>query len=149
MNYYCEHNICPMSTTLPTKSDTIMVSRDVHFEQIAYFCGLSIEQIKDLNPQYRRNIINGSTQLSVLRLPTEAINAFLDNEEDLYAYNADSLLSKRMEVTVNNTVPAYTPPRKSGRKSRYSSKSKYRKGKKAGRRSSRSSASSRKNRRRR
>ena len=149
MNYYCEHNICPMSTTLPTKSDTIMVSRDVHFEQIAYFCGLSIEQIKDLNPQYRRNIINGSTQLSVLRLPTEAINAFLDNEEDLYAYNADSLLSKRMEVTVNNTVPAYTPPRKSGRKSRYSSKSKYRKGKKAVRRSSRSSASSRKNRRRR
>ena len=35
MNYYCDHNICPMTTTLPIKTDTVMVDRDIHFEQIA------------------------------------------------------------------------------------------------------------------
>ena len=34
MNYYCEHNICPMRTRLPAATDTVMISRDVHFEQI-------------------------------------------------------------------------------------------------------------------
>lgn len=27
MNYYCEHNICPMRTTLPAKTDTVVVSK--------------------------------------------------------------------------------------------------------------------------
>ena len=27
MTYYCEHNICPMTTRLPAKTDTIMVDR--------------------------------------------------------------------------------------------------------------------------
>ena len=26
MNYYCEHNICPMRTTLPAKTDTVVVT---------------------------------------------------------------------------------------------------------------------------
>ncbi len=35
MNYYCDHNICPMVTELPTKTDTVEVNQDVHIEQIA------------------------------------------------------------------------------------------------------------------
>ena len=35
MTYYCEHNICPMTTGLPAKSDTVMISKDIHLEQIA------------------------------------------------------------------------------------------------------------------
>ena len=32
MNYYCEHNICPMLSDLPMKTDTVMVDRDVHLQ---------------------------------------------------------------------------------------------------------------------
>ena len=32
MTYYCEHNICPMMTDLPAKSDTVVVDRDFQFE---------------------------------------------------------------------------------------------------------------------
>ena len=35
MTYYCDHNICPMVTRLPAKTDTVMVSRNVHHEQVA------------------------------------------------------------------------------------------------------------------
>lgn len=107
MNYYCDHNICPMVTELPMKTDTIVVNRDIHFDQIAHVLNINAEQLKDLNPQYRHNIVNGSTKPSPLRLPVSKINAFIDKEDAIYAYNAD-LLNKRTEVEVNDDIPTYT-----------------------------------------
>lgn len=102
MNYYCEHNICPLSTELPAKTDTVMVSRDVHFEQIAQVTGIDISQLQDLNPQYRRGLINGYTQPSALRMPEDMLNSFIDNEDSIYAHKADIYLSKRREVNIAN-----------------------------------------------
>lgn len=108
MNYYCEHNICPMQADLPSKTDTVVVNRDVHFEQVAKVLNVSIDQLKQLNPQYRRNIVNGSSKPSALRLPAMLVNSFIDQEDSVYAYNADELLSKRTEVDVNDDAPAYS-----------------------------------------
>ena len=105
MNYYCEHNICPMRTQLPAKSDTIIVNRDVHLKQVAAICDLSLEELRTLNPQYRRDIVNGSTEPSAIRLPDAAINTFIDNEDSVYVYNADQLLSRRAEVFVSDAQP--------------------------------------------
>ncbi|MBO1363605.1 transglycosylase SLT domain-containing protein [Prevotella sp. A2931] len=102
MNYYCDHNICPMVTDLPGKTDTILVDRDVHFEQIASVLGISIDQLKELNPQYRRNIVNGNNQPSALRLPAMMVSSFIDQQNDIYAYNVDDILTKREEVEVND-----------------------------------------------
>ena len=96
-----------MRTTLPAKTDTVMVSRDIHFEQISNVLNIDIDQLKELNPRYRRNIINGTSELAALRLPAALINQFIDNEEAIYAYNTEDLLSKRTEVEVNNIVPSY------------------------------------------
>ena len=127
MNYYCEHNICPMETELPSKTDTIMLNRDVHFEQVANVLGIDVDQIKQLNPQYRRNIVNGSSKPSALRLPQMLVNDFIDKEDSIYAYNADALLSKRKEVEVNSDAPSYSsrPTRQysSSSRSTYSSRS--------------------------
>lgn len=102
MNYYCDHNICPMLSTLPVKTDTVMLSRDVHFEQVAGVLGISVDQLRDLNPQYRRNIVNGNNSPMPIRLPVADISRFIDNEDSIYAYNADELLKKRDEVDVND-----------------------------------------------
>jgi membrane-bound lytic murein transglycosylase D len=102
MNFYCEHNICPLSTTLPAKTDTVMVDRDVHFEQIAHVLGIDMAQLRDLNPQYRRDLVNGSSQLSSLRLPVPMINAFIDHEDSVFAYKADTYLTKRHEVKIDD-----------------------------------------------
>lgn len=130
MNYYCEHNICPMVTTLPAKTDTIIVNRDVHLEQVAKVLGLDIDEVRTLNPQYRKDIVNGSTQPSAIRLPQQYINPFIDNEDSIYAYRPDELLIKRAEVEVDNSVIAVAPTR-SSRYERSSARGKKgRKGKK-------------------
>ncbi len=104
MNYYCEHNICPLVATLPTKTDTIVVERDVHFDQIAHVLDIDVRAIEALNPQYRRSVVNGGTQPSVLRLPSKDIIAFIDNQDSIYAYRADELLTKRAVTAVNETA---------------------------------------------
>ena len=124
MTYYCEHNICPMTTRLPAKTDTVMVSRNVHLEQIAAVCNIDIEQLRTLNPAYRRDIVPGATKMSAVRLPQTDVGKFIDLEDSIYAYNAEVLFSKRATVEVNDDVPTYTRKsstkrsRKSARRSR-------------------------------
>ncbi|ERT61105.1 transglycosylase SLT domain protein [Prevotella sp. BV3P1] len=141
MNYYCEHNICPMTTDLPAKTDTILVNRDVHFKQIAQVLNMDEELVRSLNPQYRKDIVIGYTKPSTLRLPVDKINSFIDQEDSVYAYNADVLLTKRSEVEVAQGAPNYSI----GRTSTSSSRKSYSRSK--SKRSSRKS--SRSNRRRR
>lgn len=131
MNYYCDHNICPMQADLPGKTDTVVVSRDVHFEQVAKVLGMEIGQIQQLNPQYRRNIVNGSTRPMALRLPATLVGKFIDNEDSIYAYRPDVLLAKRTEVDVNEDAPSYSRRSSSSSRSKSSSSRKSRsKGKK-------------------
>ena len=120
MNYYCDHNICPMRAELPAKTDTVVVSRDIHFEQIAKVLNIDVNQIKQLNPQYRRNIINGNTKPSAVRLPATLVSSFIDNEDSIYAYRPEELLAKRTEVEVNNTTPTYSRSNTSSSRSRSS-----------------------------
>lgn len=107
MNYYCDHNICPLNSALPAKTDTVMLSRDVHFEQIAQVLGVDMEMLKALNPQYRRDIVNGHSELSPLRLPATLVSTFIDNEDSIYAANPKDYKPKRTEVTVGNEGDSY------------------------------------------
>lgn len=145
MNYYCEHNICPMTTDLPAKTDTILVSRDVHFKQIAQVLNMDEELVRSLNPQYRKDIVIGYTKPSTLRLPVDKINSFIDQEDSVYAYNADVLLTKRSEVEVAQEVPSYSSGRTSVSSSRKSySRSKSKRSRRKSSRSSRRRRSSKK-----
>lgn len=125
MNYYCEHNICPMRTTLPAKTDTVVVSKDVHLKQIADVCGIDIEELRTLNPQYRRDIVNGNNKPSVIRLPANATNTFIANEDSIYRYETDALLTRRSLVEVESSK--YATSTSSTRKSYSKSKSRKRK----------------------
>ena len=50
MTYYSQHNICPMTTRLPAQTDTIMVNRNIHLEQVAEVVGINIDLLRSLNP---------------------------------------------------------------------------------------------------
>lgn len=112
MHYYCEHNICPMLTTLPAQTDTIMLYQNVHFEQVANVLGISIQELRSLNPQYRRDVVTGYTEPTDLRLPVEYISKYIANEDSILAYNVDQLMKRDM-VEVNDNAPAYRSTRKS------------------------------------
>ena len=98
MTYYCKHNICPMETNIPKSTDTIQVNQKLHFEQIADICHIPVEEIKSLNPQYKRNIVPGDSKPCILRLPTETISTFIDNQDTIYAHRSKELFKNRRTV---------------------------------------------------
>ena len=77
MTYYCEHGICPMESQLPAISDTIHINRDLHFQQVASVCGIDIEQLRSLNPQYKKDIVPGNSKVYALRLPNNMATTFI------------------------------------------------------------------------
>lgn len=116
MNYYCDHNICPMVTELPLKTDTVVVNKDLHLEQIAQVLNINIQHLRNLNPQYRRDIVNGLNKPMTVRLPATLIGSFIDQEDSIYNFKTDELLLKRSVVEVNQEEP------KVSRRSYYSSR---------------------------
>lgn len=138
MNYYCEHNICPMLSNLPAKTDTLVLNRDVHFQQISDVLGIDVKLVEELNPQYRRSIVNGNNRPSILRLPMNFVTQFIDMEDTIYTHRADELLTKRTEVEVSEVKPTYTPQRKTY--TRKKGKASVRKGARRGKSTARKSA---------
>ncbi|MBR6698685.1 MAG: transglycosylase SLT domain-containing protein [Bacteroidaceae bacterium] len=114
MNYYCEHNICPVATRLPMGTDTIVVTRDVYMEQISEICGISMEELKALNPQYRTNRIPGNAVPCNLRMPLENIHRFIECGDTVYAHRLAELNKRRSVVEVNEKVAG-----KSGKGAKY------------------------------
>ena len=83
--YYKEHGIKPLRVEMPAHVDTFHVAKSVHFEQIAEFTGISVDELRDLNPQYLRDVVPGRPY--ILRLPHNFSPLFAEKEHDIYAYN--------------------------------------------------------------
>ena len=112
MTYYCDHNICPVEGVLPALSDTVLVNQDLHLDQISAVCNVKKEELRSLNPQYKRDIVPGNTQLSSLRLPQDAIATFIEKQDTIYNYNRDSIFKKRKTVKAGSTAVHSKPSAK-------------------------------------
>ena len=104
MTYYCHHNICPMNTEIIPPTDTLQISRELHLQQVADVCDITIDELKSLNPQYKRNIIPGNTKPYTLRLPQTKIATFIDNQDTIYNHRAAELFKNRKTVAVSNKI---------------------------------------------
>ena len=102
MTYYCEHGICPMESQLPAVSDTIHINKDLHLQQVASVCDIDIEQLRSLNPQFKKDIVPGNSKVYALRLPNNTVNTFIERQDSIYAYEASKYLGKRRTVTVSD-----------------------------------------------
>lgn len=99
MNYHCEHGLCGKEGSIPVECDTIMLDQFVHFEQISHWLNMPIEQIESLNPQYICDIVPASVEKSrSLTLPADKAVAFLQFQDSIVAYKADSLLPRNGEI---------------------------------------------------
>lgn len=110
MNYYCEHDICPVKTDLPLSTDTVMIDKPLHLDQVASVLKIDKEQLQTLNPQYKKDIIPGNNfKPYSLRLPLTYSYAFIDATNDIYNYRSDEFFTNRATVRpgtsyTNNTI---------------------------------------------
>jgi len=102
MTYHCDHNLCPVRADFSVATDTLIVSRNLHFEQIAEILHIDKEAVRFYNPQYKREIIPGGVTPSVLRLPLDKTFSFMDNEDSVYTHRYDELLALCPPVDISH-----------------------------------------------
>ncbi len=98
MNYYCDHNICPVGSTLPAGTDTLTIARNVYMEQIAAVCHIPMDELKALNPQFRTTLIPGDAHTCTLRMPAPAVNAFIEAGDSVYTCKVEGIKVGRKVV---------------------------------------------------
>ncbi len=89
MKFYKEHGIKPVAVELPAPVDTFRINKMLHLKQVSELTGAPLDELKNLNPQYRHEIVPGNSREYILRIPHQYTNAFIDNEDSLYRHKAD------------------------------------------------------------
>jgi len=112
MTYYKEHVIIPRPAKLVQVTDTIMISNLLHFKQISAVTGLSVESLRELNPQYRKDVIPAQKNLYSLKLPFEATGKFISLEDSIFGYQREKFFaSNRLVVAPSNHYNTPSAPR--------------------------------------
>jgi len=106
MNFYQSHNILPKSPDFPIITDTLMVNDYLHFNQVSEIIGIPVEQIRSLNPQYRRDIIPASKEKSYsLVLPQDEVS----NEAIIHDHRRTEFFPNNQIINPQNNFASHSP----------------------------------------
>ena len=86
-NYHLEHGIPFAELTIPFAVDTVMVKKELHLQQVAEVLNIDLEELKLLNPQYKRLVVPAYNKLYPLRLKNGDIVRFIELEDSIYQYH--------------------------------------------------------------
>ena len=81
INYHEEHGQCPPRHYTPILTDTLFFAHDLDLRQVADGLHMPLQILKDLNPQYKINVIPHEGGAFSLRLPASMIGDFIENKE--------------------------------------------------------------------
>ena len=111
MNYFEEHALYPFEIEMPVFTDTIMINRNLHLMQVAEVMDIPVKMLRDINPQYRRDIIPGDGRPYSLRLPVTHASDFIDLQDSIFAHRADHYLSREnLTASPASSRATFNPP---------------------------------------
>ena len=96
MNYADVHGICPADLQITMKTDTIVTNERLHLQQVADNLGISLQELRRLNPQYARDILPGGKDYA-LCLPIEKAGLYIEQQDTILAYRAKELIHNRRD----------------------------------------------------
>ena len=105
-SYYDAHDIRKLKIDMPRLVDTVLVEQMLHLKDLSNQTGVSMEVLRDLNPQYRRDIVPAKEgkPYSIV-LPLEYCLAFCD-----YSDTLKSLFNARIDRTTTPISSSYSKP---------------------------------------
>ena len=115
IKYSKENGLVANSVQMPAQVDTFEIHRNLHFKQISDLVGISMEELRNLNPQYIQDIIPGNSKTYVLRIPYNYSSSFIANEDSIYTYKAEELFNPQTLVSKSSTVSSGSSSNATGR----------------------------------
>jgi membrane-bound lytic murein transglycosylase D len=105
MTYHNLYGIQPAQISIPLDVDTIMINKETHFQQIANVLNISYDEIKSLNPQYKKDIIPAFNQPMPVRLRSNDLLRYIALADSIPNYNYDTYFNPTKNL---NQVAATT-----------------------------------------
>lgn len=105
MNFHEKHNIAPTVVRRHLTTDTIHIDKRIHFNQIAEVLNIPVDEIRMLNPQFRKDIIPGNFRPYTLTLPKQQCLSFLMSEDAILAHDADLYAQRTYVEPGGETAP--------------------------------------------
>ncbi|MBR2771345.1 MAG: LysM peptidoglycan-binding domain-containing protein [Bacteroidales bacterium] len=104
MTYHNLYGIQPAKISIPLDVDTIMIQKETHFQQIANVLGVSYDEIKSLNPQYKKDIIPAFNLPMPVRLRSNDILRYIAMADSVPNYNYDTYFNptKNLNLVASN-----------------------------------------------
>jgi membrane-bound lytic murein transglycosylase D len=97
-NYHKEHGLYPQPSNFPIACDTLMIDETLHFDQVSHVISIPKAQLRELNPQYRADIIPGGKNAYSLKLPLEYTSKFIDLQDSIFTYKKEYYFSQKDKV---------------------------------------------------
>ena len=94
MNYGQEHGICKAPIEKVMLTDTIRTTQRLHLQQVSDNLGIDLAELRRLNPQYSKDILPGGKAYT-LCLPADKAGEYIEQEQAILTYKADSLINNR------------------------------------------------------
>ena len=94
MTYGQEHGICKAPAEKTLLTDTICTNRRMHLLQVSENLHIDMAELRRLNPQYSKDVLPGGSTYA-LCLPADKVGPFIEQENAILAYKADSLINNR------------------------------------------------------
>ncbi len=96
--YHEHHNFKPEKIDFLEDIDTVMVRKQLHFAQLDSVLGIPVEETRELNPQYKLDIIPAKTKTYPLKMQRKYISRFMELEDSIYHFQ-DSVIFNLVKVT--------------------------------------------------
>ena len=124
MNYYKEHNLVPRKIDMTLVTDTVIVDEPLHLKQVAEVLNIPVQAIRDMNPQFKRDIIPAVKDKYALKLPENIISSYIDLQDSIFTYKDNLYFDPNKKLKAPAKYSAYTaPPPKNSAKLYYRVKS--------------------------
>lgn len=98
MTYYKKHNLCPMEYTGKEPTDTIHVNKTLHLQQIAEVINIPLDRLRDMNPQYKTDVVPGNYRTYSICLPVSKVGEFIHNQDSIFTHRSSDFLVHRKVV---------------------------------------------------
>ena len=107
INYAKEYGLEATPIQLPERVDTFKIRKNLHFRQISEVIGIPLSDLRDMNPQYYKDIIPGNQGEYILRLPFYYSSDFLEMQDSVYKYKTNEIFASSVDVNRPSRSSSY------------------------------------------
>jgi membrane-bound lytic murein transglycosylase D len=100
INYHDVLKLKPLQADLPFASDTVCVTKELYLRQVSKVLDIPMNILRDLNPQYKRDILPAGPNPCILKLPVSFGDKFRARKDSIYNYKDSVVLASQQSAAL-------------------------------------------------